>query len=169
MDAAIQKLVDEARWLRIRILGADEGADAMRVADALEALADALEAPQRSPVSPEEREEIRAVVGEQLTKAGLDLDGPPYSDDGETQWPVALELRDRLTDAILARWSVPSQPVYDEEKIARWLFAREQRKFPASSITWEDSNRAHWRKESAALVAALRGGELTVDGTSSDA
>jgi hypothetical protein len=75
----------------------------------------ALEAAQHPPVSPEQREAVRAVVGEQLTRAGLDIDGPPFADDGETQWPVALELRDRMTDAILARFTIPSVILTREE------------------------------------------------------
>lgn len=106
MDDATQDLVDEARRLS-RTRGAM--LEPVSTRSLLAALADALEAAQRPPISPEVREEIRAVVGEQLMKAGLDLNGPPYSDDGETQWPVALQLRDCLTSALLARFSVPSQ------------------------------------------------------------
>lgn len=114
----------------------------------------ALEAAQRPPVSPEQREEIRAVVDEQLTKAGLNLNGPPYSDDGETQWPVALQLRDCLTNAILARFSLPSQPVYDEEKIALWLM----REFGVSNGTqaWMEFQGSA-SSLAATIVAALPG------------
>src|SRR5690606_31398517 len=91
------------------------GHSRLRASD-VRSLADALEAAQRPPISSEQREAVRAVVGEQLTKAGLDLNGAPYSDDGETQWPLALELRDRMTAALLARFSLPT---LDVEKVLR--------------------------------------------------
>lgn len=106
----------------------------------------------RPPVSPEQREAMRAVVGEQLTRAGLDLDGPPFADGGETQWPVALELRDRMADAILARFSLPA---LDVEEVARVI----QIAANSSEDRSPGQTRAEWY--AAALVAALRAGELT--------
>lgn len=54
-----------------------------------------------------------------------------------------------------ARFSVPSQPVYDEEAIARWLRQ-------APGIDWLATTP---QEIAAALAAALRGGELTREET----
>lgn len=161
----------EVREEMFRLLYDASGSQLMRsnerhsmVTEQRDALLARFSVPSRPPVGPEVREEVRAVVGEQLTKAGLDLNGPPYSDDGETQWPVALELRDCLTAALLARFSVPSQPVYDEEKIARFLT---DARYPEG--LWMSGSRepreASDEEIAAALVAALRGGELTREET----
>jgi hypothetical protein len=132
------------------------------------ALRDALLHAYRPPVSPEQREAVRAVVGEQLTRAGLDLDGPPFADDGETQWPVALELRDRITDAILARLSLP---VLDAEKVAEAAQAEVNQAHPE----WHDVGvgivqGSHYRAGFVAgakwAVASLH--TLTTDGTPAD-
>lgn len=143
MGDATQKLVDEARRQARILIRTGHGVEGRTL---YEHLADALEAAQRPPVSPEVREAVRTVVGEQLTRAGLDLDGPPFADDGETQWPVALELRDRLTDALVARFSLP---VLDVEKVARVLQIAANRSEERSP----GQTRAEWY--AAALVAAL--------------
>lgn len=102
-------------------------------------------------LSPEVREEIRSVLA-----------SVPVTErrryDGETIGYVLSrdELAERETDAILARFSVPSQPVYDEEKIARWLY--EEFSFAGDVVSPKGL--------AAALVAALRGGELTREETS---
>ncbi len=116
--------------------------------------------PLRPPVSPEQREAVRAVVGEQLTRAGLDLDGPPFADDGETQWPIALELRDRMTDALVARFSLP---VLDVEKVARAVHAVHARRW---CLSRDGETCPEARQVSAALVASLS--TLTTDGTPSN-
>lgn len=136
---------------------------------------------QRPPVSPEVREALaRTVMGAlgcEMQDDTCDCEYPcahkPYSycethdldaDDG-APCPKALVI----ADALLARFSVPSQPVYDEEKIARWLA------YVASDWTHNDcgdddhpfghTNWQAWLDEAAALVAALRGGELTREET----
>jgi hypothetical protein len=67
----------------------------------------------------------------------------------------SLEAADR----ILARFSFPSQPVYDEEKIVAWFDSVRERvpyRFGGFQRIWLDDDAL-----AAALVAALRGGELT--------
>lgn len=48
------------------------------------------------------QESLAQVIDGMLNEAGLDTNGAPYADDGEVQWPVAAELRDRLTTAVVA-------------------------------------------------------------------
>lgn len=101
------------------------------------------------PVSPEVREEIAAV----LFDADEHHDGTEAAFQNEAHTIGGGHNRAvarAQADAILARFSFPSQPVYDEEKIARWLAERVW--MPGPNIA-------------AALVAALRGGELTREET----
>ena len=93
---------------------------------------------RRPPVSPEVREEMEAVVQAEDER----WDGSKSSEDFST----------RVTDALLARFSVPSQPVYDEEKIARWLM----REFGMSNGTqaWMEFQGSA-SSLAAALVAAM--------------
>lgn len=69
----------------------------------------------------------------------------------------AFEKRVSITSLIRDALDAPSQPVYDEEKIARWLhnWARVTPGEPSEFI----------QNLAAALVAALRGGELTREET----
>lgn len=133
-------------------------------------LVDALEAAQRPPVSPEVREEMFRLL--------YDASGSQFMRSNERH-SMVTEQR----DAILARFSVPSQPVYDEEKIAR-LVEQQMRGAGLSDNPAEfDSSIHSWGCEHpdrygpcgcfqemrnglvAALVAALRNGELTREGT----
>lgn len=110
----------------------------------------ALEAAQRPPVSPEVREALSALAKDVFYAT---------RDEGGTMHQAA----DRLADALLARFSVPSQPVYDEEAIALWLASA----FDDVNGEKHDSDESwmFWAEEAertaSALVAALRGGELT--------
>ena len=48
------------------------------------------------------REKIETAVHAELVKAGMDLDGPPWSYGGGDRWPLARELGSKLTTAVLA-------------------------------------------------------------------
>lgn len=70
--------------------------------EVIEALADALLASGVVRPPPDE-ETVARVIGNELSAAGLNLDGAPYSDDGHgNYWPIARELRDGLARAVLA-------------------------------------------------------------------
>jgi hypothetical protein len=104
------------------------------------------------PVSPEVREEV--VEWFHVGFCGLgsshDEDGTPHVCEG---W----------ADALLARFSFPSQPVYDEEKIVAWFDSVRERvpyRFGGFQRIWLDDDAL-----AAALVAALRGGDLTREET----
>lgn len=129
MDDATQKLVDEAN-LYVERYGLTATSD---LVDRLRA---ALEAAQRPPVSPEQREALADVVSSAMIRAKTDT---PYG----------------VTDAILARFSFPT---LDVERLTRWLV--ENRRLVAGSA-WEyvDSEGT-----AAALVAALPA--LTKEGSS---
>ena len=111
----------------------------------------------RPPVSPEAREEVQAELdrheyaGNNMCECGESMGG---STDGVT-WTI--ETNAHVTDALLARFSFPSQPAYDEEKVADWFatFAVQTNPY-GLSIPIDQAHEA-----AAALVAALRGGELT--------
>lgn len=132
----------------------------------IEALADALEAAQRPPVSPEVRDAVQAELdrheyaGNNMCECGESWGG---TSDGVV-WTA--EANGHITAALLARFSLPSQPVYDEEKILRVLV--EAARGPISDGEWAISRtetHSAARVYAAALVAALRGGELTVEET----
>lgn len=103
---------------------------------------------QRPPATPEVREGMRDALRE----------AHQYDHDFDPEWDYT-EDDDRYIDAILARFSFPSQPVYDEEKIARFMAdaLRDDREGFGSCDFPRDF--------AAALVAALRGGELTREET----
>jgi len=110
----------------------------------------ALEAAQRPPVSPEVREELAT------TKVPIIYPGGTRMVD--LGYPVA--------DALLARFSFPSQPVYDEEAIAKWLCSQSCARVDGSC--WRvgtSAERDEHRADAAALVAALQSGELTREET----
>lgn len=96
MDDATQKLVDDARKAQRAVYLATEKDVADDLARIIGGLADAFEAAQRPPVSPEQREALIDL----LTPFGRPL----------VEWP------DRLADAILARFSLP--PVSPEQREA---------------------------------------------------
>ena len=108
----------------------------------LEALAHVPAAP-RPPVSPEAREALANVLWERF-KAGH------YAFHSE-----------EMADAILDRFSVPSQPVYDEKKIAEVVSVA------LAPLLGQDPGGPTGtdRAVAAAIVAALRGGELTREET----
>lgn len=157
MDDATQKLVDEARRdgrvERIRhSYAAHAGGDFAQNAADFDAMLAALV--QRPPVSPEVREAAKndlctAMLG--TTDGGL-IDLASEIPAGEM-----YRLASEWLDGFLTRFSVPSQPVYDEEKIARWLhnWVRVTPGEPSEFI----------QNLAAALVAALRSGELTREET----
>lgn len=223
MDDATQKLVDrvraylDAREAVVPEIGGERfdiihdidlgsrGHSRLRASD-VRSLADALEAAQRPPVSPEVREELDELIADVLI---AERDEWPR-DPGDAPSEV---LAGAVTDAILARFSfpsqqhvgdwdadraeyvcscgsalnawwpdgmtvsggesafdkwmrlhpaLPSQPVYDEGKIARWLM----REFGVSNGTqaWMEFQGSA-SSFAAALVAALRSGELTREET----
>lgn len=102
----------------------------------------ALEAAQRPPVSPEARDEMIDVASH--------YNGPKR---------VVV----KAVDAILARFSIPTPPEYDVEKVARWLAELEPGEdWPSNEAlgvgltgTRDDEYRDSKRDEAAALVAAL--------------
>ena len=50
-----------------------------------------------------DRDTVQQIVGEELEKAGLNLNGEPLcGNDEDGYWPLALELRDTLTSRLLA-------------------------------------------------------------------
>lgn len=50
-------------------------------------------------------EAVQAVVEARLTEAGFDVTGEPYGSNGAGEyWPLALELRDRISQAIMAEF-----------------------------------------------------------------
>lgn len=169
MDDATQKLGSEAGALReaARVLRGEFQPLVNRVPDwrnverqLLEA-ADALEAAQRPPVSPEVRQAFVNALEAHGPDAGVMQDGiwlkePCWCGSG------ASFSYEHVADALLAQFSVPSQPVYDEEKIARFLYLHRVSDqaadtAPAIAVICDDAARA--------LVAALRGGELTREET----
>lgn len=93
---------------------------------------------ERPPVIPEVREEV------------IDALRAVTWPDGEPLFKIARVHMGRAADALLDRFSIPSQPVYDEEKIARWLY--EEFSFAGDVVSPKGL--------AAALVTALRGGEL---------
>lgn len=99
------------------------------------------------PVSPEVREAPSDA-------AIVDLYWKTSGDD----WAIPEWLMVKFGRALLARFSVPSQPVYDEEAIARWL--RENHD-PCITEGGCDFGYPDYRHDAAALVAALRAGELS--------
>ena len=182
MDDATQKLVDEARATAETVRSrhpkpgewASNGAhDSSRVADAIDRLADALEAAQRPPfnplhesacrcgatgngecvrppVSPEAREEmewagIKALVESAEVPTGVRglLLGEVFTIREAVDAEVVVRV---ILDALLARLSVPT---LDVERLTRWLV--ENRRLVAGSA-WEyvDSETT-----ASALVAAL--------------
>lgn len=105
-----------------------------------------LEAAQRPPVSPEQREALDELIADVLI---AERDEWPR-DPGDAPSEV---LAGAVTDALLARFSFPSQPVYDEEAIARWLFGLRYH-----SMHWLDAKepeRAEYHRDAAALIEAL--------------
>lgn len=152
MSDATRNLVDEARRRAIALYGEaahlNEGhpqdTDQWEDAERLDSLAAALEAAQRPPVSPERQDDMAEIVC-------VELNHRSGGRECETDYAVV--------DAILARFSFPSQPVYDEEAIARFTAdaLRDDREgFGSCDLP---------RDFAAALVAALRGGELTREET----
>jgi hypothetical protein len=125
--------------------------------------------PSRPEVGPEVREGMRDALRE----------AHQYDYDFDPEWDYT-EDDDRYIDALLARFSVPSQPVYDEEAIARFLalvddydgcFERidewealpdwEKQAHPDEEPMSDREDAEWWLRRARALVAALRGGELT--------
>ncbi len=165
MPEDVQALVDEAREVIDRGVAPGDRAPLRAVLDALEAAEENLTAlimggaPVRPPVSPEVREAIDRVVRE----ATAEYFREDLPEDGRDE-------TDTIVDAILPRFSVPSQPVYDEEKIARvlWDAAEVAEDTGRDRYPWENVPKDvadWWRAVAAALVAALRGGELTREET----
>jgi len=143
-DDATQTLVDELREVQ-------KWGSTHDLRETARKAADALEAAQRPPVNPELREELAT------TKVPIIYPGGTRMVD--LGYPVA--------DALLARFSIPSQPVYDEEKIAAHIHARAE--FDADECDHgtyrggplDGQPYAMCERKAAALVAALRSGELT--------
>lgn len=88
-------------------------AAASEAAGLVRSLADALEAAQRPPVSPEQREALDELIADVLI---AERDEWPR-DPGDAPSEV---LAGAVTDAILARFSLP---VLDVEKVARFLYS----------------------------------------------
>lgn len=99
-----------AKWV-----GVDESEGSLGIACEVSA---ALEAAQRPPVGPEVREEVRAVLASVPV-----MEQRRY--DGEMIGHVLSrdELAERETDALLARFSFPSSPVYDIHRRAHAVFS----------------------------------------------
>lgn len=170
-----------AKWV-----GVDESEGSLGIACEVSA---ALEAALRPPVSPEAR---GVVVHEVIPGVPLVLDdlgrkafvfdgcivsGWPLAEIGEDGLPLWeadsdvgrvtkfggvkhwIEFPVELWNLSSARFSFSSQPVYDEEKIARVIQDAANR----SEDRHPGQTRAEWY--AAALIAALRGGELTREET----
>lgn len=102
------------------------------------------------PVSPEAREELVSILSDDECYERVHFGGT-FED----------EFRPRLAaDALLARFSFPSQPVYDEARAALLEWESFNAGLIASGATQPREIRAL-----RALVAALRGGELTREET----
>jgi len=152
----MQRLVDEARATAETVRSrhpkpgewASNGAhDSIRVADAIDRLADALEAAQRPPVSPEVREELAT------TKVPIIYPGGTRMVD--LGYPVA--------DALLARFSFPT---LDVERVAQWIQNVRDAEYGIGAGR-EPSGTS--RRDAAALIEALPSlTEPVGDGTSSD-
>lgn len=154
---------------------------AYNMGDALQRAATALRLlarfsiPQRPTVSPKVREELAqtlmTALGCRMEDDTCECEYPcshkPFAVCLTHDWEDAVGRGEpcphaaRMTDALLARFSVPSQPVYDEEKVAEWFatFAVQTNPY-GLSIPIDQAHEA-----AAALVAALRDGELTVEET----
>lgn len=114
--------------------------------------------PSRPEVGPEVRDGVARALWEVERGSLTDFEWETAKSAGSK----ALSDTWERTDALLARFSVPSQPVYDEEKIARFLYLHRVSDqaadtAPAIAVICDDAARA--------LVAALRGGELTREET----
>lgn len=170
MDDATQKLVDEARGLvNCRAPMGGNSEDSL-----IEALADALEAAQRPPVSPEAQatlirvllaEGVGTDMGDRIRIADgiiarLTVPLPPVGPEQQEalidlieDWGIDNELdaggmmRADLADALLARFTFPS---LDPEKVARWLYL-----FPAADGFDSDLSAEEADRIAVALIAAL--------------
>lgn len=105
------------------------------------------------PVSPEVREELaRALCAADEQTLGYErrYPEPDYSDPRwEEPWVGYLVI----ADALLARFSFSSSPVYDIEKVAQWLFGL--RYHSSHWLDAKESERDEYRRSAAALIAAL--------------
>lgn len=173
MDDATQRLVDEAResldqaerFCKATKRKPGQPPTVRVIADlatSLRSAIRALEAAQRPPVSPEAREALSALAKDVFYAT---------RDEGGTMHQAA----DRLADRTLARFSFPSQPVYDEEKIVALvrgaigyapapLSIRDHPEIRFEHRTAADAD-GLVERITAALVAALRSGELTREET----
>jgi hypothetical protein len=169
MDDATQKLVDDARRRADELTelaidhayGHEHDTEWWGDAHLLERLANALEAAQRPPVSPEVREALVDTLTSPVRAPGSVAASRVF----RAETPEDLEDATALADAILARFSLP---VLDVEKVARWLSAEfddtngQDHTAEESWDFWgEDATRV-----AAALVASLH--TLTADSTPAD-
>ena len=106
MGDATQNLMDEARKAQRAVYLATDPAVADDLSRIIGGLADALEAAQRPPVSPEVREALVRVISE--AESAVDDEG-------------AWALPEDVADAILAEFYVTSPPVYDVEAVGRFI------------------------------------------------
>ena len=165
-DDATQKLVDAIQngreWMQEEEWEAAYPGDVRPGYDVIKKLVDAataaLEAAQRPPVSPEVREELVAHIHARAEFDSDECDHGTYT--GGALHGQPYRMCERKADALLARFSFPSQPVYDEARNALSEWESFNRGLIASGATQPREIRAL-----RSLLAWLRSGELTREET----
>ena len=135
--------------------------------------------PQRPPVSPEVRDALIETVAQALRPRDFEDEHAEYPMQSREEWEVGQAVARAeaapVVRALLARFSFPSQPVYDEEAVAGFVrdLAEHGIRFDLNPTV--DASRSAYayveyigridRSIRERAVAALRGGELTREET----